>query len=391
MAGQHAKLSASSYSRWGKCAGSVALAAKYPEGPVSVYAAEGTAAHSLAEMCLRTGNVPDDYMGDTIEADGHKFTVDEGMCEAVQVYLEHVDTRRLEAKSRHKFHVEVKLDKIKKLHPDLGGTADCVVYSEKGKWLDIIDYKHGQGVYVEVDDNGQLMYYALGALLQFPEYKPHTVRITIVQPRAGGNPVRSQTFDAFELAEFGAQLVADAKATEAPDAPLVPGTAQCKWCPARKDCPALEAKSTALIEADFAPVSLMHNPAKMAEALSILPAVEARVKEIRSAAYQMMLDGAEIPGYKLVAKRGTRKWTDPDMVETLIDMMDDGEKFREPAPERQPLRSLATIEKMMGKSRFEKELGGLTVKVSSGYNISVSGDKRPSAIEADDSDFSAVE
>ena len=50
---KHAKLAPSASSRWMNCPASIALEAKYPELPESEYAEEGTAAHSLAERCLR--------------------------------------------------------------------------------------------------------------------------------------------------------------------------------------------------------------------------------------------------------------------------------------------------------------------------------------------------
>jgi len=34
------------------------------------------------------------------------------------------------------------------------------------------------------------------------------------------------------------------------------------------------------------------------------------IKDLRALAHQMLDSGASVPGYKLVAKRGTRQWID---------------------------------------------------------------------------------
>jgi len=321
-------------------------------------------------------------MGDTISADGFEFTVDEEMCAAVFTYIEHIDALRVEAGAGSKMHVEVNLTPaLKKLHPELGGTADCVIWSPKFKVLYVDDYKHGAGVYVEVDNNRQLMYYALGALLAYPEYKAQEVVITITQPRCQGEPVRKYGFDAFDLIAFGAELVLAAKATEAPDAPLVPGKTQCQWCDARATCPALEKASTAMIEADFE--KSLVDPDALSRAMSIVPAVEARCKEIRSIVYGLLTKGGEVPGFKLVAKRGKRYWTAPDTVETMVDLMDERDTFYD-KPE---MKSLAAIEKMMGKAEFADTFGDLTEMRSTGYNLVEDGDSRPSAVGATETDF----
>ncbi|MEK4103136.1 DUF2800 domain-containing protein [Paenibacillus sp. FSL R10-2791] len=62
------------------------------------------------------------------------------------------------------------------------GTGDCVLISDGT--LHIVDYKHGQGVLVEVEDNPQMMLYALGALEIFDGiYNIDSVSMTIYQPR----------------------------------------------------------------------------------------------------------------------------------------------------------------------------------------------------------------
>ena len=49
--------------------------------------------------------------------------------------------------------------------PDGFGTGDCLIVADK--LLHIIDFKYGQGVLVDAEENPQMMLYALGALRQF--------------------------------------------------------------------------------------------------------------------------------------------------------------------------------------------------------------------------------
>ena len=62
------------------------------------------------------------------------------------------------------------------------GTIDCVIVSDDT--LHIIDYKHGQGFFVESYENSQLKIYALGTLELFDGiYDVNTISMTVYQPR----------------------------------------------------------------------------------------------------------------------------------------------------------------------------------------------------------------
>ena len=117
--------------------------------------------------------------------------------------------------------------------------------------LSVIDLKYGAGVPVEVEDNPQLLYYGLGALLANKQWKPHEVEVVIVQPRCPhpDGPVRSQVLQVVDLLEFAADLVEAVKRTEEASeqhatldtlnwmrAYLNPGD-HCRWCPAAAICP----------------------------------------------------------------------------------------------------------------------------------------------------------
>ena len=193
-----------------------------------------------------------------------------------------------------------------------------MVWHAFSKTLYVFDYKHGAGIAVEVENNPQLLYYGLGALLA-SGYPAKRVKLVIVQPRCdhADGPVRDWEIDAIDLLDFRADLKAYAEATQRADAVLVSGD-HCKFCAAAPLCPALEKKAQAVAKLEFSPV-LSYDPAKLAAALDMLDAVDARAKAIREFAYQEAMEGRAPPGYKLVAKRAIRKWSDETALATRLE------------------------------------------------------------------------
>lgn len=159
----HAKLSPSSAERWMSCPGSVALnEGKDDNG--SSYAAEGTAAHELAEKILR-GNLgaaeAKGLVGLRAE-NGVEWTDD--MLRDVLKYTDQI--HQIVESTGGTLHVEQKLP----IWPwtdeaEAHGTADAVIVA--GEELIVADLKFGMGVEVSAVDNKQLMLYALAALDKF--------------------------------------------------------------------------------------------------------------------------------------------------------------------------------------------------------------------------------
>jgi hypothetical protein len=123
----HAKLSPSGAHRWIECPGSVRMTAGLPRKS-SPYAAEGTAAHQLAEMCLRNGKNAAEYLGTIIKTkeDGD-WNVTPDMAEAVQYHLDEV--RRIHNWLGGDLHIEVRLD-LTEIVPGMFGTGDAVIVED---------------------------------------------------------------------------------------------------------------------------------------------------------------------------------------------------------------------------------------------------------------------
>ena len=360
----HSKIGASSYHRWGACPGSVRLSEGMPNTSSS-YAQEGTKAHELAEKIL---------LGEITE-----YERDE-MAEAVEVYVNFV--QQLAVGSDY-FGIEERFE-LTDLHPDLFGTADATIY--KDKVLYVVDYKHGQGLAVEIERNKQLMFYALGALMKLKVPCSH-VEMVIVQPRAfhPDGPIRKWRVPVTELLDFSADLVEDAHATENPDAPIVPGD-HCRFCPAAPVCPKLHETAIETAKAEFLPTAT-YDPEVLGQVLTKLPAIKAWAKAVEDFALREAEAGRIPPGHKLVPKRAVRKWANSEQAEeSLLNGVFDL------APTdiyKETLLSPAQIEKLLPKDQ-KKLLDELVIKESSGNKLAPIADKRKASKPAIETEFTVI-
>lgn len=381
---KHAKLGPSSAERWFACPGSIAASSGIPNSS-GVFAAEGTAAHSLASYCLENGfdaarfigavagpnGVDDDVAA---AADGETlFEVTEEMADAVQTYI---DLCRGYMAPGWEYEIEQRLD-LTSVHKDVFGTGDFLSYHPDTKALVVVDYKHGKGHVVEVEQNKQLLTYAVGAALRFHNRGIGEIRLYVVQPRAPhtAGPIRSAVYDTVELLEFRADLAAAALATEDPNAALVAGE-HCFFCPAAPTCPARRAQVMAVAESEFGVEATVDSmtPDQVAAVLKEADQIKNWIKRVEEFAQAEAQHGRLPTGFKLVAKRATRKWKNPEDARTYLESvleLDKSEIFGEPK-----MKSPAQIESVIGKKR-KKDLDGLWEAVSSGANLVPMDDPRP--------------
>lgn len=370
----HAPLAPSAAHRWMPCPGSVRLTRGLPDTS-SVYADEGTFAHDIGARCLNTGQRAQTAFG-TVSTD-RRFRVDEAMAAAVQVYLDAVGmTEMLEGRSAVMVEAKVRIS------ADVWGTGDCLLLSADGETLNVFDLKYGAGVYVEVEANEQLLLYALGALLTWAELCKRVKKVVlhVVQPRYYGD---CQQWRSWEVArqyveQFGERVKAAVAATKAADAPLVTGE-HCRFCKAKTTCPALKSDALAAAQHAFsqpptvAPEPKTLEPEEVARLLPLFTRAEEWISAIRAHAYELANQGRAIPGYKLVAKVGNRKWRDEKEAAAQLNAcaVDAYDK---------KLISPAEAERRLGKPRAAL-VERLAVKPVTGTSLVPDSDRRP-AVES---------
>lgn len=371
----HSKLGASSAHRWGVCPGSIRLSEGQPNES-TIYAAEGTAAHEVCDMCLTNAQDAIEYVGRTITVGEFEFEVDEAMAEAVQVYLDAV--REELAKSPDadaQLLVEHKFDLSNVILPGMFGTNDAAVYHPSTRRLVVFDYKHGQGYAVEVEENPQLLYYGIGAATSGGRVVEE-VELVVVQPRAPHRhgPVRRWSTDYFGLLDFATTLRVLAEKTMDPNAALVSGS-HCKFCPAAGICPQLEKDAIAAARADFAGMPSELPERDLAAILEKADLIEDWISAVRKHAFFTLDSGGEIEGYKLVAKKSNRKWTDENE-DVLLSKLELLFGLDVDSVTRRKLLTPAQVEKLLGKED-KKSLAELYHKPDTGVTMARDTDPRP--------------
>jgi hypothetical protein len=360
----HSPIGASTAERWWNCPGSVKLIQRVPPSEGSVYSATGTVAHSMGEIWLKDGIYSDNhmekYIGQTFVEDGFEIEVTEEMIEAVKLYKNTVWQYLFEYRLRH--HLDLRTEvrfSLAHIDPEAFGTCDAVIVAPMNRIV-IIDYKHGQGHPVEVENNKQLLYYALGAYYDLPESQRLDIgfiETVIVQPRARhlDGPVRKHVYRLDELRAFERDLRDAVGRIRSGEDGLAAGS-HCKFCPAKPICPAIRRDIAERAGLDFeciesAPVSLPPATTLAAERLAHLLRNADTIRDwcasIGQLAFALAERGTEIPGYKLVEKAGRRKWADEADVRKAFELEFGDAIFNT------ELKSPAQMEKLLKKRKSE--------------------------------------
>lgn len=377
----HAQFGASNSKRRMACPGSMREEAKYPDTS-SPFAELGTAAHALGEHCLENG-VADvsSLIGETFE----KHVVDANMADAVQTYVNYVRNIVASEKCIMKLEQRFSLEALDPPMP-MFGTSDCTIYGTETGTLYVVDYKHGQGYAVDVEDNAQLKYYALGAALKINGKVPiNAVETVIVQPRAvhRSGPIRTFSYTLDDILDFGTELMDAAHAALRPDAALAAGD-HCTFCKAAGTCPALRKGALAVAQDEFGAVRTIDDltPEQVGDYLEKLPLIEEWIKSIRRHAHNLLEAGETVPGYKLVERRPTRRWKNDEefLAWAAQEGLEDDDIFEK------KMKSVAQIEKVVGKKNVPATL---VMSVSSGLSMVSDADARPAAAMLAHDEFDA--
>jgi hypothetical protein len=375
----HAKHSPSGAHRRFVCHGSLTLESFFPNTS-SVYSDDGTAKHHVGAECLKYTKMDEplqaaEFIGRGIQVNGKtepfrqvEFTRE--MAEVTQTYVDYV--RSIVGDDQYWVEQQVEFGDWIDV-PEQFGTADVILLREV--WdldeqqvvyeLVVIDAKFGHK-YVPVEENPQLLYYALGAYSRFDlSHAIKSVRLVIFQPEQGGEREWTcsleyllQWAQTARSHETSVRLAAQeyAAIAEAPveqrDRRLTvwmqtflhpdPNEMDCAFCRATATCPAVQSKLEREVGASFSVIAetqeVPHHPTSghevgdengdpvwvpyysdetLGQAMRAAGLIEDWATAVRAEVERRLLEAKNDPavcaqfGFGLeLGRQGPRKWTE---------------------------------------------------------------------------------
>lgn len=348
----------STASRVINCPGSVALVQRMPPQVESKYAAEGTLLHSCIESLL-SDSVMDD-VSDT-------FKLSDDQIDKLQFCIDAIDKIDPDESMTFLLEVEVNFEGVKGLE-NVFGNVDLI--GRIGDRAIVLDWKFGDGVMVEAEENYQGLFYAAAArsmdALRWVFDGATEIEIIIVQP-----PAMRRWVTTFErVAAFQAELQTAVTLASKPDAPLEIGD-WCRWCSAKPICPKMTGSIERIVHLKLEALA----PEELSAALDLADKLESFINDARKLAFERLEKNMPVPGYKLVSKRATRQWADEAKACAALASLgvSQNELYKK------ELLSPAQAEKVLKKSKLALP-DDLVVAVSSGSTLAPESDPRPAVL-----------
>jgi hypothetical protein len=288
----------------------------------SIYAAEGTMLHNVVADCITRK-----ISASMLRAVGYKthlpIILTEEQTETVAKGLDALE----EIKNRYPGMSPWRVAGLELRLPLPGvtgafGSVDLVLINDVA--VIILDWKFGAGVPVyaiyDLPDgsqqvNAQAMFYACCARAKFKRrFKGRKVVVAIVQPRLDPTYSLVETDEA-ELADFHQAFDNAVQEALGRHAHRERGD-HCRFATCKSTCPlwtgpvfdlAILEPQKAMMRAAAEPASTEYG-AFLSHALTLAEIAETWAEEIRRQAHVFMEDGGAVREWKLVPKRGTRKW-----------------------------------------------------------------------------------
>jgi hypothetical protein len=333
------------------CPGSVKLVQKMPPQPSSVHADRGTMLHEAISTILSDG---------TVRAGMYKhkdqLLTQELYDEKIVTALAALD--EIDPHGNLVYEVETRVG-FGDLLPGVFGSTDLI--GRIRNRAVVLDWKFGDGVVVEVEENPQLMFYAAAAMrteeLKWAFDGVDEIECVIVQPPV----VRRWVTTVGRIKQFEHELVSAVKTALQDDAPLAQGD-HCRWCAAKPICPQM----TGAVDRAIKQQIINMDVDTLAKHLHTADLLEEWIKDLRALAFGLLEQGATVPGYKIVQKQARRQWVDEANAAKVL-----GEDFIESV-----LLSPAQAEKLLKKRKLTLP-DDLVVSVSSGTTLAPVDDPRP--------------
>jgi hypothetical protein len=406
----HSFFAPSSAPRVVECPASLLLTAGMPDNQ-SLDAAHGTAAHWIADKCLRENHRVEHYAACRVyvQEDGecgfvhigneeemaenagcYVFEVDDEMINAVQEYVDWCNDTPGDKYPEQRVDIskwcpEVPDDMVfipAAAYEPQGGTADHAACSPG--LLVITDLKYGKGVQVFAERNWQAVLYALGFIHEWDWlYDFKKIVIRICQPRLDHKDEWEVTRE--EIEEMGRYILERFTVAMSEDAPFGPSEKACKFCKASGACRAqgeylsrIRALAFEDLDADppvFAePNEKLLTDDELVAAWRAHKLYQARFDAIERIIVDRLQDGHVMEGVKLVQSRTFRRWINESAVADELEFAAD--LPREKLYTQPELISPAKVEKLLPKAKREI-VKSLAYVPRGGPCIADESDKRP--------------
>ena len=372
---KHSFLSASSSKRWLACPPSAKKCAEMTDraGPD---AAQGTDAHALAEhkVLKALGRDSPDPTEDLTYFDAEMDRCTDDYCAFV-----------MEAYAEAKEHckdpvvlVEQRLDYSRWVDGGFG-TGDALIIADDV--IHVVDFKYGLGVFVESDQNSQMMIYGLGALdLYDGIYDINTVKMTVFQPRRDN--ISTFTMSKEELLKWADEvLVPTAKLAIKGEGEFHAGE-HCQFCKVKAICRERAEQNLELAKYEFAHADTLTDD-EITEILTKVDDLVSWGNDVKDYALQQALSGTKYDGFKVVEGRSNRKYADEAAVADVVTKAGYD-------PYEKKVLGITAMTSLLGKKRFTELLDGLITKPPGKPALVPDSDKRPAMNTAAD-DFKNLE
>ena len=228
----------------------------------------------------------------------------------------------------------------------------------------ITDAKFG---HVPVTSTDQFLLYAIAALGD-PKYTDwvgnRQIISAIVQPAVSEEAYITEHSES-EIIDFHHRFMRAVKnETEQGN----PGP-WCKYCEGAPYCYAKRAEMGAFVKADPEQIS------ELADAMALVQQAKDQIKNVEAEVFRLLENGERVPGWKLVMKRGIRKFYDDAAV---LDLFRRSRKLKKEHYLQPPkLKSVAQLEKTLKREGIEYNLEPIISDAAPGTTLAPEDDKRP--------------
>ena len=321
----HSKFSFSGRKRWKACPISLHMSVGVKDES-STAAEEGTRAHTVAEFYVRQafklegalpGEAPDQAVPDGLDLKGQ--TAAEWNAQLRRHGKDYVAFLLSLFPSGEEVYVTVESKvSIPSIHPELFGTADCLIWLPRLRKLIVVDYKYGfmsvdVGTYE--DTNEQLSAYLVAAAegLMTHHLVVDTCAIAVFQPRRPLQlPGQSLELDAAWIQTEREKLKREVAAVLNPGEPN-PGD-HCRYCKAAAAgrCPTVHNALATAIAAHCGEKSLLDMPVDdLVKIFASRTAFKAFWEDVEERIEQIVKVGH--PNLRVKESQGRRMWGDPKL------------------------------------------------------------------------------